>query len=77
MAGGDREREALAACLLGKLSSQAQLSWPVIVSSAHEDVLNVMARWGVVPPRLIIDDRALDTVTNFTSLVSDFQRRKM
>ncbi|GAQ90363.1 hypothetical protein KFL_006320020 [Klebsormidium nitens] len=75
--GGDREREALAACMFGKLLEQTPLCWPVYVSSAHEDILDVMTRWGVVPPQLIIDDRALDTVTNFTSLLGDFRRRKI
>eukprot|EP00897_Mesotaenium_endlicherianum_P005998 jgi/Mesen1/5426/ME000027S04800 len=54
-----------------KLSSSSPhaagaLQLPVYVSSAHDDVAEVMRRAGVPPARLHLDNVALDTVTNFT-----------
>jgi hypothetical protein len=63
--------------MLGVLQIEQHGHLPVYVSSAHENMFEVMSACGVMPPQLIIDNRALDTLTNFTSLVGDFKRRKM
>lgn len=43
-------------------------SVPVFVSSGHADVAEVMKDGGVTPERLIIDNRALDTVRELEPL---------
>jgi len=49
---------------------------PVYVSSGHGNAQQVMLDAGVTENRLYIDNRAVDTVTNFTTLASDFRKRR-
>lgn len=80
--GGDRDREHLAAKFAAGAAPKVYSSskhaanvklLPVYVSSPHDDAGRVMRRVGVHPSRLHIDNRALDTVTNFTTMVSSFK----
>ncbi|KAK3244918.1 hypothetical protein CYMTET_45493 [Cymbomonas tetramitiformis] len=50
---------------------------PIYVSSGHDNVGEVLSNAGVPSERVHVDVRAVDTVTNFTTLVSDFQRREV
>jgi uncharacterized SAM-binding protein YcdF (DUF218 family) len=69
--GGDREREKVAA----RISRQDGL--PVVVSGGTNPEY---ARWvfleraGLPPNRVLLDYRAQDTFSNFTSLVDDLRR---
>lgn len=64
--GGDRERETSA----GRIFAEGSL--PIIVSSGHQDVEDLLLNEGVTCNRVRIDKQAVDTVTNFTTLVKDF-----
>ena len=69
--GGGSEREIFTA--------QFALSHPSLeiwVSSGilHEEARAIFRAYGIPDSRVHLDSRAVDTVTNFTSLVTDFQR---
>ncbi|MDJ0679620.1 MAG: YdcF family protein [Xenococcaceae cyanobacterium MO_167.B52] len=72
--GGDHYRERFAAKLAHKYPTL-----PIWISSGSRDQLvkNIFANASVDLERLLIDRRANDTVTNFTSLVTDFQKQKI
>lgn len=72
--GGDHHRERFAAKLAHKYPTL-----PIWISSGSQDQLvkNIFADASVDLKRLLIDRRANDTVTNFTSLVTDFQKQKI
>ncbi len=72
--GGDHNREIFAAQF-----AQKYPSLPIWISSGSEEqkVGKIFAKTSVEPERLYIDRRAKDTVTNFTSLVKDFQKQKI
>lgn len=80
--GGDKQRERLAAKFAvgagasnfttGAHAGSVKLL-PVYLSSAHDDAYNVMRKGGLHPARLHVDNRALDTVTNFTTMVDTFE----
>ena len=44
---------------------------------AASDILKLFAPSGIDPARLHFDRRAVDTVTNFTTLVEDFHQRRL
>ncbi|CAI5510243.1 unnamed protein product [Closterium sp. Naga37s-1] len=50
---------------------------PVFISSGNDDAADVMMREGVAAGRLRVDNHALDTVTNFTTMLRTFQRLKI
>ncbi|GJP43875.1 hypothetical protein CLOM_g3277 [Closterium sp. NIES-68] len=50
---------------------------PVFISSGHDDAADVMMGEGVAAARLRVDNHALDTVTNFTTMLRTFQRLKI
>lgn len=69
----DLERERFAA----KLALEHR-SLPIWVSSGSTNknyVTRVFTNAGINPSRLYLDFQAVDTVTNFTTLVDDFQAR--
>lgn len=68
--GGSPDREAFAAEF-----AQQHPDLPIWVSSGSPEdyARSVFADWGIAPERLHLDYRAVDTVTNFTSLVEDFK----
>jgi uncharacterized SAM-binding protein YcdF (DUF218 family) len=67
--GGDPAREAFTAQF-----AQMHPSLEIWVSSPPEKVFDFQAA-GISNTRVHIDRRAVDTVTNFTSLVKDFKKR--
>ncbi len=70
--GGDRVREEFTAQFAQK--HPALDIW--VSSGIHPDQTRAIFRAAGIPPaRLHIDCRAVDTVTNFTSLVGDFKKR--
>lgn len=72
--GGGEEREEAAARL-----SQYYPSLNIWVSSGNspEMVQTIFQNHGVSRQRLFLDYRATDTVTNFTTLVPDFEKRQI
>ena len=68
--GGDPSREEFTARL-----AQWYPSLEVWISSPPEKVLDFPSA-GIANTRVHIDRRAVDTVTNFTSLVADFKKRR-
>ncbi len=69
----DLERERYAAKL-----ALAHHNLPIWVSSGSTNknyVTRVFTKAGINPKRLYLDYQAVDTVTNFTTLVDDFQAR--
>ena len=72
--GGGREREEFAAKL-----AQSRPSLAVWVSTGinPEESRAIFQAAGIADQRIHLDRRAVDTVTNFTSLVEDFQERKI
>lgn len=80
--GGDKQRELLAAKFAAGAGTSTSATGthaanvkllPVYLSSAHDDACHVMIRVGLHPARLHVDNRALDTVTNFTTMVDTFE----
>ncbi|MGK7897877.1 MAG: YdcF family protein [Xenococcus sp. (in: cyanobacteria)] len=72
--GGDHQREKLAA----KLASQNSdlIIW--VSSGGNNQITNqIFQDAGISPNRYFLDDRATDTVTNFTSLITDFQQNNI
>ncbi len=67
--GGDPKREQLTAQL-----AQWYPSLEIWISSPPEKTLDFQAA-GISNTRVHIDRRAVDTVTNFTSLIKDFKKR--
>ena len=49
-------------------------SLPVLVSSPHAGAAAAFGAAGVAPPRLLVDDAATDTVTNFTTALPLLRR---
>ncbi len=72
--GGDPKREKFAA-QFGLKHPQI----PIYVSSGspREYAKNVFDRAGIERDRVHLDYRAVDTVTNFTTMVTDFQKRRI
>ncbi|HHP7232771.1 MAG TPA: YdcF family protein [Xenococcaceae cyanobacterium] len=72
--GGDQSREIFATQL-----AQKYPALPIWISSGSKDeIINkILAKAAIKPERLYMDRRAKDTVTNFTSLVRDFQQQKI
>lgn len=72
--GGAEEREVFAAEF-----AKQQPHLPVWVSSGgpQEYVEWVFTQAGIEPERLHLDYRALDTVTNFTTLADEFKKRNI
>ena len=72
--GGDHTREIFAAQF-----AQKAPTLPIWISSGSKDekLFKTFAKASVERERLYIDRRAEDTVTNFTSLVKDFQKQKI
>ena len=72
--GGDHQRERLAA----KLASQNSnlLIW-VSSGSDNQITRKIFHNAGIPLNRYFLDDRATDTVTNFTSLVSNFKQHQI
>ncbi|MDJ0746557.1 MAG: YdcF family protein [Xenococcaceae cyanobacterium MO_167.B27] len=72
--GGDHTREIFAAQF-----AQKAPNLPIWISSGSKDekLFKTFAQASVKRERLYIDRRANDTVTNFTSLVKDFQKQKI
>ena len=69
--GGDHKREALAA----KLASQNSNLMIWVSSGSNNKITNKIFRNAGIPPnRYFLDNRATDTVTNFTTLVEDFKQ---
>lgn len=70
--GGGREREEFAAQL-----AQSRPSLEVWVSTGinPEESRAIFQAAGIASERVYLDRRAVDTVTNFTSLVEDFEER--
>jgi len=70
--GGAREREDFAA-----IFARQHPDLPIWVSSGSnpEYTRSVFADAGIDPKRLYIDRTAVDTVTNFTTLVDEFQSK--
>jgi uncharacterized SAM-binding protein YcdF (DUF218 family) len=70
MLGGEAGREAFTAQF-----AQDHPDLPIWVSTGAPAVVArpLFAAAGIEPPRLRLDYRAVDTVTNFSSLVQDFQ----
>nr|WP_202925138.1 YdcF family protein [Myxacorys almedinensis] len=68
--GGSSDRESFAAQLA---LQQPQLT--IWVSSGSPDAANIFRQAGIPSSQLRFDRRATDTVTNFTTTVSDFKRR--
>lgn len=70
--GGHEEREHFAA----KLATQYP-NLPIWVSSGspRNYVTKIFAKAGIAGDRLHLDYHAVDTVTNFTTLVNEFQKR--
>ncbi len=72
--GGGMEREQFTAQF-----AKAHPSLDIWVSSGYppKKALPIFRAAGIPDTRVNFDSRALDTVTNFTSLVADFKRRKI
>ncbi|AKG23963.1 YdcF family protein [Calothrix sp. 336/3] len=72
--GGDPNRETYAAQL-----AQWYPNLDIWVSSGPNDVQtkNTFVSSNILREKLHIDNRAVDSVTNFTTLVSDFKRHKI
>ena len=72
--GGDHQREKLAAKLANKNSNL--LIW---VSSGSDDQITnqIFQNAGIPTNKYFLDNRATDTVTNFTTLVTDFKQRQI
>jgi uncharacterized SAM-binding protein YcdF (DUF218 family) len=72
--GGAEEREVFAAKF-----AQEHPNLPIWVSSGgpQEYVEWVFTQAGISPDRLHLDYRALDTVTNFTTMVDEFKQHKI
>lgn len=72
--GGATNREVFAASF-----AQAHPTLPIWVSSGSNAEYTewVFAQAGVDPTRLYLDYQAVDTVTNFTTLVDEFQARQI
>lgn len=69
--GGDPDREVFTAQF-----AQAHPALEIWISSPPEKVFDFQTV-GISKTRVHIDRRAVDTVTNFTSLVKDFKSRKI
>jgi uncharacterized SAM-binding protein YcdF (DUF218 family) len=74
MLGGDFEREPFTAAF-----AQSRGDLPIWVSSGMPEAKSrlIFTSAGVSPHRLHLDDRAVDTVTNFTTLVNDLKQRNI
>lgn len=74
MLGGDFEREPYTAQF-----ARSHEDLPVWVSSGMPQPKSrqIFAAAGVSPQRLYLDDRAVDTVTNFTTLVADLKKQQI
>ena len=73
--GGGKEREKAAAQL-----AQDNLNMKIWVSSGSlhpQEAYTLFKAFGIGENRLYLDYRASDTVTNFTTLVKDFQQNKI
>ena len=72
--GGDPKRDVLAA----KLAKQNPhlIIW-VSSRSKNENSSQIFSHAGISPQRYFLDHRATDTVTNFTTLVADFQQHQI
>lgn len=69
--GGDPARETFTANF-----AQMHPSLEIWISSPSEKVLDFQAA-GIADTRVHVDRRAVDTVTNFTSLVQEFKKRSL
>ena len=69
--GGGSQREIFTAQF-----AQSHPSLEIWVSSGilHEEARAIFRAYGIPDSRVHLDSRAVDTVTNFTSLVADFKR---
>jgi uncharacterized SAM-binding protein YcdF (DUF218 family) len=69
--GGGSQREIFTAQF-----AQSHPSLEIWVSSGilHEEARAIFKAYGIPESRVHLDSRAVDTVTNFTSLVADFKR---
>jgi len=72
--GGDPSREAVAAQLARHYSS---LDVWVSTGETRQKSQAIFRAAGIPDDRLHLDYRAIDTVTNFTTLVSDFEQRQI
>jgi uncharacterized SAM-binding protein YcdF (DUF218 family) len=72
--GGSPQRESFTA-QFARLYPQI----PIWISSAPNDIISrqIFSDAGINLNRLYLDRRATDTVTNFTTLVKDFQQQKI
>lgn len=68
--GGSSDREEYTVKL-----AQKYPSLKIWVSSGSPDAVRLFQSAGIPQSRLYFDTRATDTVTNFTTVVADFQRR--
>ena len=72
--GGNPEREALAA----KLAKQNSKLLVWVSSGSSEPVAQrIFSEAGIPQERYFLDYRATDTVTNFTSLITDFKQHQL
>lgn len=74
MLGGDFEREPFTAAF-----ALSREDLPIWVSSGRPEAESrlIFTSAGISPHRLHLDDRAVDTVTNFTTLVADLKQRNI
>ncbi len=74
MLGGDFDREPFTAAF-----AQSRPDLPIWVSSGMPEAKSrlIFTSAGISPQRLHLDNRAVDTVTNFTTLVNDLQQRNI
>jgi uncharacterized SAM-binding protein YcdF (DUF218 family) len=68
--GGSSDREEYAVKLAHKYPSLK-----IWVSTGSPNAIRIFQAAGIPSSRLYFDTRATDTVTNFTTVVSDFKRR--